>query len=302
MPYRIAQGFVTIENKSPDGDTISFELDEQNRGEWIWPNELTGRFPKFNKQYQTSIRFEAIDALELHYQIPDIYPGINAHQPLDLARQARDRMLKICGFDLSRVTEAKDLSLRDPDKQRKPATIAYMEIDPYGRVVAFVWVKDMGFKVDDSHPTVFLEPKQVEESVNAQLLREGLVYPTFYGTLYPELRDPCASIARKARTDKLGVWAKDAMSFQSSRKPQLSEVENLVILPKIFRRLSTHIARNGALSNFKESLAEANDVTVDSRQIRLTGLQSFVTVDGKPAGQYTMKLLRNPEELIFETT
>jgi len=238
----------------------------------------------------------------LHYEIPDVYPGINAHQPLDLARQARDRMLQICGFDLSHVTEAKDLSLRDPDKQRKPATIAYTEIDPYGRVVAFVFVKDMGFQVDDTHPTVFLDPKQIEASVNLQLLQEGLVYPTFYGTLYPELRASCVSIAQQARAGRVGVWGKDITSFQSARKPHLSEVDDLVILPKIFRRLSTHIARNGALSNFKAYLAEVNDVTVDTRQIRLTGLQAFVTVEENSPGQYRMNLLRNPEELIFQTS
>jgi endonuclease YncB( thermonuclease family) len=302
MSYRIARGFLMIDNKSPDGDTIAFAMDEAHRGEWVWPNEDTGRFPKFNKQFQTSIRFEAIDALELHYEIPNVYPGVNAHQPLDLAREARDRMLRICGFDLTNVTERADLTLKDPDKQKKPATIAYREIDPYGRVVAFVFVEDMGFKVDDSHPMVFLDPKQMQRSVNVQLLREGLVYPTFYGSLYPELRDPLIKIARQTRGDKLGVWARDVMTFTSSRKPGLSEIEDLVIMPKIFRRLSTHIARNGALSNFKGYLGESDDVTVDTRQIRLTGLQSFIAVDDAGSGRYSMKLLRNSEELIFQTS
>ena len=302
MSYRIAKGFLTIDNKSPDGDTIAFAMDEDQRGEWIWPNEETGRFPKFNKQFQTSIRFEAIDALEMHYEIPNVYPGTNVHQPLDLARAARDRMLRICGFDLTHVTETANLTLKDPDKQKKSATIAYREIDPYGRVVAFIFVEDMGFKVDDSHPTVFLEPKQLSRSVNVQLLREGLVYPTFYGSLYPELREPLVKITQQARGDKLGVWLRDVMAFTSSRKPGLSEVEDLVMLPKIFRRLSTHIASNGALSNFKGYLGEIKDIAVDTRQIRLTNLQSFIAINDEGSGRYTLRLLRNPEELIFQTS
>ncbi|HET6420733.1 MAG TPA: thermonuclease family protein [Geobacteraceae bacterium] len=295
MSYRIARGFLVIDNKSPDGDTIAFAMDEEHRGEWVWPYEETGRFPKFNRQFQANIRFEAIDALELHYEIPDVYPVVKTHQPLDLAREARDRMLRICGFDLTRVTENADLTLNDPDKQKKPATIAYREIDPYGRLVAFVFVEDMGFKVDGSHPTVFLEPEQMERSVNVQLLREGLAYPTFYGSLYPELRGPLVEIVRQARENRLGLWKRDIMEFTSSRKPGLPEVEDIVIMPKIFRRLSMHIACNGALSNFKEYLGEVNDLTVDTRQVRLTGFESFIAVDSDGPGQYTMKLLRYPE-------
>jgi len=302
MSYRIAKGLLTIDNKSPDGDTISFFIDEEHRDEWIWPNEQSGRFPKFNKQFQANIRFEAIDALELHYQVTGVYPGVNIHQPLDLARQARDRMLTICGFDLAHVTETANLRLKDPDNQKRPATIAYREIDPYGRLVAFVFAEDMDFGVDDSHPTVFLSPKQMERSVNVQLLKEGLVYPTFYGSLYPELRLPLAKIAKQARGDKVGLWEKDVMTFTSLRKPDLSEVEDIVMLPKIFRRLSVHIARNGALSNFKSFLGETKDLTVDTRLVRLTGLKSFLSIKDDGAGQYTMKLLRNPEELVFQTS
>jgi len=302
MSYRIARGFLIIDNKSPDGDTIAFAMDEAHRGEWVWPDEDTGRFPRFNKQFQTSIRFEAIDALELHYGITGVYPVVNVHQPLDLAREARDRMLRICGFDLTRVTETGNLVLKDPDKQKMPATIAYREIDPYGRVVAFVFVEDMEFKVDDNHPTVFLTPAQMERSINIQLLKEGLVYPTFYGGLYPELREPLVKFTKQARKNKLGLWKRNLMTFKSSRKPELSEVENIVIMPKIFRRLSTHIARNGALSNFKGYLGEIKDLTVDTRQVRLTGLQSFIEVDKSGSDQYTLKLLRNPEELIFQTS
>lgn len=109
-------------------------------------------------------------------------------------------------------------------------------------------------------------------------------------------------ITQQARGDKLGVWARDVMAFTSSRKPGLSEVEDLIMLPKIFRRLSTHIASNGALSNFKGYLGEIKDIAVDSRQIRLTNLQSFIAINDEGSWRYTMRLLRYPEELIFQTS
>ena len=299
MAYRIAQGNLIIDGKSPDGDTIAFALDEENRGLWVWPKEQDGRFPRFNSLFHANIRFEAIDALELHYQIQNVYPGVNSHQPLSLARQARDRLLEICGFNLDNVTETANLRLKDPDQQKKPATIAYKDIDPFGRIVAFVFVDKMGFKMDDKNPTVFLEPEHLERSVNIQLLREGLVYPTFYGGFYPELRNAVTVWAREARDQNRGLWQTNVTEFTTERKPSLEVIEELVMLPKIFRRLATHLARNGAISNFRGFMGETGDTVVDTRQVRLTGLQSFVGVKKVNSDQYKVRLQRNAEELIF---
>ena len=95
MPYRVVKGELAITGKSPDGDTIAFFLDEESIGDWIYPSRGGGRFPKFNKSFHANIRFEAIDALELHFSPKFVWPVVNSHQPLDLARAARDRMLEL---------------------------------------------------------------------------------------------------------------------------------------------------------------------------------------------------------------
>ena len=57
---------------------------------------------------------------------------------------------------------------------------------------------------------VFTDAGLLHGSVNYQLLAEGLVYPTFYSQLYPDLRAELTAAAGTARDAKEGVWASDA--------------------------------------------------------------------------------------------
>lgn len=297
MPYRIVKGTVSIDGKSPDGDTLAFHIDNHN--EWVWPKTKDGRFPEFNSKYQANIRFEAIDALELHFKIDNVYPEVIAKQPLDLAKKARNRLLDLCGFNLTNIIEEDDFSLKDPQNQQKSVTLAYNGIDPYGRIIGFVFTDDMGFQVSDKNPTVELLPEHIRKSVNATLLKEGLVYPTYYGGLYPSLRNYLTELTVKARQDQLGVWKDNLTEFVFHRKPALSDIESLVMMPKLFRRLVSHIAKNGAISNFRDALKEQNDLAVDVRDVRLSDFSSFVRTKKINDNECKLWLSHNPEELVF---
>lgn len=297
MAYRVIKGKVAIDGKSPDGDTIAFRID--NPTEWIWPKTQDGRFPKFNMQYQTSIRFEAIDALELHYGISNVYPGVTVHQPLTFAKRARDRLLELFGFDMTNVIERDDFTLVDPMKQEKPAILAYNGIDPFGRIIGFVFSEDIGLEVSDREPMVELHPEHIEKSVNAKLLAEGLVYPTYYGGLYPELRKFLNEITDVAIVNKIGLWSEHSNEFVFSRQPNISDIESKVMMPKLFRRLSEHIAKNGVISNFRDALREGKDLTVDLNEVRLTDFSSFVRTQKINQNDYKLWLSHSPSRLVF---
>jgi len=297
MAYRIVKGTVSVDGKSPDGDTIAFTIDTRN--EWMWPETEDGRFPQFNSKYQANIRFEAIDALELHYSIQSVHPGKTLRQPLDLAKQARNRLLDLCGFDRTALIESDDFKITDSKQQKIPVTLAYNGIDSYGRIIGFVFTQDMGFEVSDRNPTVQLTPEHVSQSLNAQLLREGRVYPTFYNALYPQLRAVFSDIVVKARSQSLGIWERHQDEFVFDRKPSLEEIEALVMMPKLFRRLSTHIAQNGAVSGFRDYLRDINDMTVDTREVRLSDFSSFVRTQKLADGKYKLWMSHRPEELVF---
>jgi len=297
MPYRIVKGTVSIDGKSPDGDTIAFKID--NPEEWIWPRTQGGRFPKFNAKYQANIRFEAIDALELHFTIQNVYPQIKVSQPIELAKQARDRLLDIIGFDRTIITESANYRISDPQQQKLPVTLAYNGIDPFGRLIGFVFTEGVEFEVSDKQPTVLLMPDDVVKSVNAKLLGEGLVYPTYYGGLYPTLRNALSKLSTQARSQSLGVWESHKDAFIFERKPNIEEIESIVMLPKLFRRLATHLGRNGAISNFRNFLRQKNDLTVDTRDVRLSNYSSFVRTKKLDDGRYKLWMSHRPEDLIF---
>jgi len=297
MAYRIIKGTVSIDRKSPDGDTLSFHID--NHEEWIWPKTQYGRFPKFNSKYQANIRFEAIDALEIHFTVQNVYPQITVKQPLDLAKNARDRLLDLCGFDRSTITENDRHRISDPLKQKMPVTLAYNGIDPFGRLIGFVFTEDMGFDVSDKKPTVLLSVEDIKKSVNAKLLKEGLVYPTFYGGLYPVLRNALIQLTQDAKRQPNGIWARHQNEFIFDRKPDIKQFENFVMMPKLFRRLTTHIGMNGAISNFRNYLRKSNDMVVDTRDVRLTDFSSFVRTEEINNNEYKLWLSHEAEELVF---
>ena len=72
----------------PDGDTITFEADDITLvRELRW---LSGRGPKINTRGNIPVRYEGIDALEIHFR--------EAHQQLQFAVAARDENLRLVGF------------------------------------------------------------------------------------------------------------------------------------------------------------------------------------------------------------
>ncbi|MCG8613776.1 MAG: thermonuclease family protein [Pseudomonadales bacterium] len=298
MAYRIIKGTVSIDGKEPDGDTLSFKISDQN--DWLWPGAQDGRFPRFNAKYQANIRFEAIDALEIHYRIQDVYSQPNVKQPLELAVKARDRLLTLCGFDLSNISETGGFRIVDPDQQEMPVTLAYNGIDPFGRIIGFVFTDDLHFEVNDRNPTVNLYPEHIERSINAKLLREGLVYPTYYGGLYPSLREYLTTLVKDARREQLGIWQYHQSEIVLPLKPTLLDIETIVMMPKLFRRLVTHIAKNGSTKQFRNSLRQSKDMVVDTREVRLSNFSSFVRYGyGVVEDQIRIWMTHQPEELVF---
>lgn len=303
MGYRILKGNLAIEGKSPDGDTVAFYLDEGQIGDWVWTKKRGGgRFPRFNRKYQANVRFEAIDALELHFQVQNVWPTIKSHQNLELAIEARDKMLSLCGFDTSVLVENDSHRLSDPNNQLIPAVVAYKDIDPFGRLVGFIFhVDDAPPLSTEEKPERFLSADVILQSVNAKLLQEGLVFPTFYGGLYPELRNALTQTIKPARDEEKGVWENYRNEILLPRKPSISDVESPILLPKVYRRLVTHIASNGAMSNFASFLYGNGDTVVDTIDIRLSNLSAFVKSEATDASktEYRLYLTRKPEELVF---
>jgi hypothetical protein len=176
MPYRLVEGEVRLYYRStrhvgsrPDGDSAWFKPDNEN----LLTN-IGYRNAELNKGGFTQLRFEGIDALELHF------PGSH-HQMVQPARKARDFLLEDLGFDPNELEYAPSDDVRTYIRKSRPisvrAHILTRAIDPYGRPVAFLFA---GNAPERSGTDIFLDEARMDTSLNSALLNGGWAYPAFY--------------------------------------------------------------------------------------------------------------------------
>jgi endonuclease YncB( thermonuclease family) len=285
MPMFAIAGTYRIVGASPDGDSIRFYPDR--------PDAFTaaGLRVRTNASGGAQLRLEAIDALETHYTPRT--SSVRRHQPLALADEASASLLDLLGFtDVERdgrgtVVAATPVECR--------GHILTRFADVYGRAVAFAFPGD---RPGDPVDTVFLDVAELRGSVNHALLASGLVYPTFYSKLFADLRDDLAGTAVTARGEKAGVWASDA-TLGGALVDSWDHLENqVVILPKLFRRLAEYLTLDETgdddLSGFPAFLELSDDRVIVVPDGRVTGLDDLIVVrDG------TVTLTVPPERLVF---
>ncbi|MGP3910093.1 lamin tail domain-containing protein [Nonomuraea sp. 10N515B] len=238
MSYTLLRGNFVIrypdlprQGPEPDGDTVKFLPDNPALVEAL-PRH-SGSPPDITRR-GISARLEAIDALETHFG--------ETHQELTGAEAARDELLRLLGF--TNVVFWDDLpnKVRSADQDAIRGHVLTNGIDANGRLIAFVFAGD--------HPgadgsRVFLDGPLADASVNAALLAAGLVYPAFYATLPAELRTHLADVSAAARQKALatGIWPRSTADPDGVAViPDLAAAEQLVMWPKLFRRIVPYLA------------------------------------------------------------
>jgi hypothetical protein len=238
MPYTLLRGSFVIrypdlprQGPEPDGDTVKFLPDTPALVEAL--PRRSGRPADINAR-GISVRLEAIDALETHFE--------ETHQELVGANRARDELLAELGF--THVVFFDDLpnKVQSADQDALRGHILSNGIDGNGRLIAFVFPGD--------HPgpdgaAVFVAPALVDQSVNGRLLAAGLVYPAFYATLPADLRTHLAAVSQAARDAQppVGLWPRSTADPDSpATVANLAGLEQLVLWPKLFRRIVPYLA------------------------------------------------------------
>lgn len=286
MTMTYIKGTFRIAGTSPDGDSVRFYPDDPD----IWSR--SGIRAKANSSGGVQLRLDAIDSLETHYTPPH---GKLWRQPAALGDGAAGALLELLGF--TDVTRDDQGTVTTATPAETPGYIFSNFADKYGRAVATAYPGRRRGRTADG-ATVYLQPAEVLRSVNAQLLADGWVYPTFYSQLYVDIREQLTQLAIDARNANKGVWAEDSTldGFRLSSRKQLTD--ELVILPKLFRRLAEYLSLDESgkvsLSRFSEFLTAHNDrlYTVPAGQAT-----SFATLVDR-TGQ-TLKLTLPPEQIIF---
>jgi len=289
MPYLLIEGNYRIVGGAPDGDSIKFYPSKVARWDELEALGKTHRIRK-NKDGGVQQRLDAIDALETHYT-PSVGGATVEHQPLKFAHAARDELLKFLGF--TQVQQDANEKVISSQPAQVPGYIISKFVDTYGRAVSFVY---KGKPPERDGSTVFVNAAMLKQSANYHLLAQGLAYPTYYSGLYFELRGELTKAVAAARKGK-GLWPVDKTTKGFEVKKATSLTEDVVIVPKLFRRLSDYLELNqGSLSlaGLDSYLRARNDEVVVLDKGQKTGLHFLVEVKGR---QVRMK--EPPENLMF---
>jgi len=285
MPYFLIKGEFHLfyqgkrhVGSQPDGDSVWFK--PKNPGNL---KDVGGRKAEVNPGGFVQLRFEGIDALELHFR--------GAHQERQWAAKARDFTLGQLGFSSVEYSGEKMLSVKTASPHPRAGYILTRAIDPYGRPVSFVYAGASNHK---DGKQVFLDVKTLNKSINAKLAQSGNAFPAFYTGLPTDLRSRINALARSAR--KRGFWPDDK-TLKPTTIADLAKLEELVLWPKVFRRLVSYFKDgNKGVAKFEEWLRadkDRDDVLWIVPNSELGNMHDVIIVSG---GKLSLRY--SPEDLI----
>jgi len=293
MPMLLIEGDYRILNGKPDGDTVHF--DPHDAAFWYEvPGARTIDKDHRNSRGGANLRLDGIDALETHYL--GVGPH-EVHQPLTLgAHAARDELLSRLGFTSVQHSGEK-VTTTTPESV--PGFILASGIDVHSRCIALAGrgAPPAGKKSGD---LINVDVPLLRTTANHHLLSLGLAFPTFYSNLFHDLRTELATVAQQARTAGLGVWGKDKTISGAEITGLSSITDDLVILPKLFRRLADYLRFTGgsSLDCFPSYLFGGADkfriLSQGPTAKTITGLNHVVDItDG------TVRMTHPIEDLVF---
>lgn len=278
MGFTLIKGTFHADGYSPDGDTLRFRADDPIH--WL---SLRGRPVEVNGRAHASLRFEGIDALETHYG--------GSHQPLQLAEAARDRLLELAGIR-NIVWGGRNVAASDDGTRGYILTRA---TDVYRRAIAFVYGGDT---TEPDGADIYLDGPRLRDSFNWQLTHEGLVYPTFYTTLFHDLRAELATAVQAARGAGRGVWAHDRTTTGLTVATVADLETGGYILPKLFRRLHALLGEGRPVAELRAWLDEP-ERREEILILATAHTQHFDDIVAVDAATGTVRLTLAPEAVAF---
>lgn len=269
--FKIIKGTFHVKGYQPDGDSIRFRADSE--ANWSF-------FPNAGDENKRQLRIEAIDALETHYE--------GYHQPMPFAIAALEKLLALIGIknvkyslSVTHIVDADDAS---------PGFIASAGMDRYKRPISFLFPEDVPL-TDGAEMDMSQLP--LEKSVNYLLLREGLVYPTFYTSTEPIVLDKFRTATERARIAGRGLWSIDRtpdFTIWDTRTIQ----DSVMILPKLFRRLVGFFDRYQDFKELPAYMVRQQDDLQLVNNPTPRSLASLMIIKGR-----RLKLKVNVEDILF---
>jgi endonuclease YncB( thermonuclease family) len=277
--YLVIKGNFVVIDKQPDGDSVRFRPDNTSllkklkRGYRIDPS----------KDGTVQLRFEAIDAPELHY--------LGDKQPM--GREARDFLLNELGFS-NYIYNGND-TITDAVPGEIRGGILSQAAETNGRPVSYVFLES-DLAIFNDGERVGVDDALLAKSMNAKVLQAGMAYYTVYSSQPASHQVFMRSLAEEAKAANLGVWQVDKTSHFSLLT--FNDItNNQLILPKLFRRCIGYLRdrEKGFSGDLKDwLLADADRDDAMLLGARQTTLSSLLEIEGT-----TVRVLFNPLEAVF---
>jgi endonuclease YncB( thermonuclease family) len=252
--YLVMTGQAVVVGKQPDGDSVRFLpddvalLSQLEHGERVHPSA----------DGTLQLRFDGVDAPELHYQ--------GRAQPQGAS--ARDALLAHVGFS-HLAYDAGGQAVTAAVPPTVPVVVLSRLVEVNGRPVAVVFAGDAAAPLAPRAGTrVELDGALLGESVNAWETSTGVVYPLLYTSTAPPLREAFLALARTAREQGLGVWAADSSARFSVADAAALGPGGALVLPKLFRRAVDYQRTRGSGQILPDWLAAHPD---EDDQVQLPG-------------------------------
>ncbi len=271
MAYKLIKGEFHIfypdqprQGPEPDGDTLKFLPDRPEFVEAL--RSPGGRSARFNGRSMVNLRFEGIDALATHYD--------DMHQNLHWAEAARDKVVELAGFRQVEFWDDLPYRVRSVADNPRPGYILTRSLDEFGRAISFVYPGEIQ---EQDGTDIFVDTTLLGRSINAKIVAAGLVYPAFYTSLPLDLKERLSRLTVRAWDQDCGLWPSDTANVLYLQwVPNLAVLRDLVIWPKLFRRLARYFASgHDRLAEF-DSWLRADPTDRDDRVLLPSGEQANI--------------------------
>jgi hypothetical protein len=291
MPFLIIKGSFHLCGRSPKGNPTGFQPDGDSMQFKPDDPSLLDRLDRVDQPYRltsigsTQLRFEGIDALELHFE--------GHHQPRPLADDSRDYLTGLLGMNPVPYKPPNNLAVKPPVPQDGiRGYILSRALEAHGRPVAFAFAGD---PTGHDGSKVTLTASVLKKSLNYKSLASGNSYPLFYDTLFAALRATFVQAAQAARAGGKGIWHGDRSTKGLAVAGEGDLEARGVIFPKLFRRLTAYFDGGGTdLAGFLPWLAKTKEQVLDLKTGNFTHLDNVLSVkSGK------LRLTLEPEQLVF---
>jgi len=253
--YKFIKGNLILTGRQPDGDSVAFIPDHIEYFRDVYRSYLLKPSSRDNS---VQLRFEGIDAPELHYM---------AHfQPM--GDQARDcLLLDIIGFNDVKYkptsTNQPQTDVTGSNPSVIPVIIATSGLETHGRPISYVFPNDNQFEDGATAP---LDPEKLIESFNYKMLESGFAYLLAYTSMPAAHYTIFKQVANNARSNNLGVWKNNAThDFTLTSEQSIAGENAQLIYPKLFRRCIDFL-RSGE-SDLKEWLRKKDP---ENDMVRIT--------------------------------